>query len=249
MADRPPDDRRRGAVRGAMARGATDRATRGRAGTGRADRPAVSREVARGATPARASVDRAATGRRATRARGYGGPRRDGPPRGRPATTGRGRTALPFDRRPSGPRGPQDRFRPHPGLGPDPVAMARLVPGGRPGRGRIVVRGPDRTIDSGRVRGSDPGRIDAPTSVTTDPATNPGVLTIGPPARDATTAADRTTGHAPVDRRLDARSADRPAAPTPIDRSGPGPAAIARRGGGRATARDGAALAGGARSR
>ena len=96
---------------------------------------------------------------------GYGGPRRDGPSRG-PGFDGPrsdGPAVRPAAGRPAWTPGPVPTVRPAPRSwrpAAAPVArvapVARLVLGGRPGLGRTVVRGPDRAIDSGRVRGSDP---------------------------------------------------------------------------------------------
>ena len=158
VADRPPDDRRRGAARGAMARGAMARGATGRVGTGpagRVGRRAVSREGARGATPGLASGDRAATDPRATRVPATED--RDGTGRrGDLASTGRRSDGPPFDRRP---------IRSARTAGPVPALRSAARPGGPrgpggPGGGHGGPPGAWRPSGPRPDRGSRPGPDD-----------------------------------------------------------------------------------------
>ena len=87
------------------------------------------------------------------------------------------------------------------GSGPTAAGSGRSEAGS--GRS-VVVRGPDREIDSDRVRGHGLGRTDHPTAATTVRSTTRGDPTTVPPASGGDTATDRDPGHAPAAARTSA---------------------------------------------
>ncbi len=217
-------------------------------------RVATARVVTDHASTARVVMARRATGVVDRGPGGPGGPGAKGPGTTVRGATGRGAT-VPIPTAPDRTsHARRDRAGPRIGGAPPvlaPTAAGRAGPVPRVGGARVrdriavapgrtvAIRGPDRAIDSDRVRGRDRGRIVAPMSAVTNPATNRGDPMIGhpdlaeasasDPARDHGTPVAQATGRAPVARPGGARSPVGPtaAAPTATDRIDRGRAPIA----------------------
>ena len=160
----------------AMARVAMGRAPTGRAAMARRASGVVDHVVVR--VPAARAMDPGVMGRARSTVRGATGPGATGRLR---MARGRSSPVPPVRAAPTIAGAPPDR-------GPTAAGRVGRVGGARvPGRTvaaldpTVEVRGPDRAIDSDRVRGRGLGRIAAPTSAMTGHATNRGALTIGHP--------------------------------------------------------------------